>query len=300
MNRLIHAVCLLTSTCLLAREVLTSILLTQGLDPGFLFLLLAPPKLFHATGSLPKTYLSQSAWHITLLAIVGVGAGAVMTAVIMKYVFPYGWSWPQSFMFGAIVAATDPVAAVSLLKQVCICYITANSICRTFRRFVWSAVSAVVCTSDQQIAQSLRSNDEGCHCSNACVYENGMSRIHVDNLNSWKLASKLQYLLSVLEHAYSWGKDKTTLGLLTASYFGSLEFAQSRLIRARVTFQALSHIQVHASEELTTVIDGEPLVDDGIAAVLYAIFLVRLLHHVVTHCLCCYAIVHACRHVMYK
>ncbi|DBB05082.1 TPA: hypothetical protein ACH3X3_010346 [Trebouxia sp. C0006] len=147
MNRLIHAVCLLTSTCLLAREVLTSILLTQGLDPGFLFLLLAPPKLFHATGSLPKTYLSQSAWHITLLAIVGVGAGAVMTAVIMKYVFPYGWSWPQSFMFGAIVAATDPVAAVSLLKQ------------------------------------------------------------------------------------------------------------------------------VHASEELTTVIDGEPLVDDGIAAVLYAIFL---------------------------
>ncbi|KAL0050974.1 hypothetical protein WJX82_011388 [Trebouxia sp. C0006] len=121
--------------------------LWQGLDPGFLFLLLAPPKLFHATGSLPKTYLSQSAWHITLLAIVGVGAGAVMTAVIMKYVFPYGWSWPQSFMFGAIVAATDPVAAVSLLKQ------------------------------------------------------------------------------------------------------------------------------VHASEELTTVIDGEPLVDDGIAAVLYAIFL---------------------------
>jgi len=59
-----------------------------------------------------------------------------------------------------------------------------------------------------------------------------------------------------------------------------------------VTIQALSHIQVHASEELTTVIDGEALVDDGIAAVLYAIFLVRLLHHVPTlfvllrHCPC--------------
>lgn len=32
---------------------------------------------------------------------------------------------------------------------------------------------------------------------------------------------------------------------------------------------------MHASDELTTVIDGEALVDDGIAAVLYAVFLVR-------------------------
>ena len=112
---------------MLAREVLTSIISIQGLDPGFLFLLLAPPVLFHAAASLPKAHLSQSAWHITLLGIVGVGTGAVMTAVIMKYVFPYGWTWPQSFLFGAIVAATDPVAAVSLLKQVGTCCITVNS-----------------------------------------------------------------------------------------------------------------------------------------------------------------------------
>jgi len=41
-----------------------------------------------------------------------------MTAVIMRYLFPYNWTWPQSFLFGAIVAATDPVAAVALLKEV--------------------------------------------------------------------------------------------------------------------------------------------------------------------------------------
>lgn len=35
-------------------------------------------------------------------------------------------------------------------------------------------------------------------------------------------------------------------------------------------------VQVHASEELKTVIDGEALVDDGIAAVLYAMFLVSI------------------------
>ncbi len=85
-NRLIHAVCLLTSTCLLAKYVVTSTLLIQGLDPGFLFLLLALPVLFHAAGSLPQAHLSHSACYITLLGAVGVGTGAVMTAVIMKHV----------------------------------------------------------------------------------------------------------------------------------------------------------------------------------------------------------------------
>ncbi|KAA6418166.1 MAG: Na+ H+ antiporter [Trebouxia sp. A1-2] len=55
--------------------------LLLGLDPGFLFLLLAPPVLFHAAGSLPKARLSHSACHIILLGIVGVGTGAAMTAV---------------------------------------------------------------------------------------------------------------------------------------------------------------------------------------------------------------------------
>ena len=60
----------------------------------------------------------HSAWHIVMLGIVGVGTGTVMTAVVMRYILPYDWTWLQSFLFGAIVAATDPVAAVSLLKQV--------------------------------------------------------------------------------------------------------------------------------------------------------------------------------------
>ena len=103
----------------------------QGHDPGFLFLLLTPPVLLHAADSCPQAHLSHSACHITLLGAIEVGSGAVMTGVIMKYVLPYGWSWPQSFLFGAIVAATDPVAAVALLKQICTCNINANIICIT-------------------------------------------------------------------------------------------------------------------------------------------------------------------------
>lgn len=53
-----------------------------------------------------------------MLGVVGVGTGTAMTAVVMRYILPYDWTWAQCFLFGAVVAATDPVAAVSLLRQV--------------------------------------------------------------------------------------------------------------------------------------------------------------------------------------
>jgi len=34
-----------------------------------------------------------------------------------RYVFPYGWNITMSFAFGAMLAATDPVAVVALLKD---------------------------------------------------------------------------------------------------------------------------------------------------------------------------------------
>merc|ERR550537_1782306 len=39
-----------------------------------------------------------------------------MTAVVGKYILPYEWDWPIAMVFGAILAATDPVAVVALFK----------------------------------------------------------------------------------------------------------------------------------------------------------------------------------------
>ena len=44
--------------------------------------------------------------------------GTAMTGAVAKYVFPYEWCWPKALMFGAMMSATDPVAVVSLLKEV--------------------------------------------------------------------------------------------------------------------------------------------------------------------------------------
>lgn len=38
--------------------------------------------------------------------------------MLVKYTFPYNWSWVECLLFGAIFGATDPVAVVAVLKEV--------------------------------------------------------------------------------------------------------------------------------------------------------------------------------------
>ena len=55
--------------------------------------------------------------HCSCGAGPGVLVGTVLTAVAVKYTFPYGWSWLLSLLFGAMFSATDPVAVVAVLKE---------------------------------------------------------------------------------------------------------------------------------------------------------------------------------------
>lgn len=56
--------------------------------------------------------------QVLLLAGPGVIVGAALTAVFVKYAFPYHWSWLESLLFGAMLSATDPVAVIALLQEV--------------------------------------------------------------------------------------------------------------------------------------------------------------------------------------
>lgn len=50
----------------------------------------------------------------------GVLLGTTAIAVLTKYTFPYNWTWTEALLFGAMMAATDPVATVAVLGEVCI------------------------------------------------------------------------------------------------------------------------------------------------------------------------------------
>lgn len=51
------------------------------------------------------------------LPTAGLLISTALTALVAKFVFPYGWSWPASLVLGATLSATDPVAVVALLKE---------------------------------------------------------------------------------------------------------------------------------------------------------------------------------------
>lgn len=56
--------------------------------------------------------------QVLLLAGPGVVIGTTLTAVFVKYAFPYNWTWIESLLFGAMLSATDPVAVIALLQEV--------------------------------------------------------------------------------------------------------------------------------------------------------------------------------------
>lgn len=95
----------------------TSVLMWVSIDPHLLFFVFLPPLLFAEAMSLNVQLAKKCFSQALILACPGVLFGAFMTAVIGKYVLPYGWDWPIAMVFGAILAATDPVAVVALFKS---------------------------------------------------------------------------------------------------------------------------------------------------------------------------------------
>lgn len=55
--------------------------------------------------------------QILFLALPGVILGAGLTAVFVKMILRFDWSWSLAMVFGSMVAATDPVAVVALLEE---------------------------------------------------------------------------------------------------------------------------------------------------------------------------------------
>jgi Na+/H+ antiporter len=85
------------------------------LNPEVVFLLFLPPLLYDAAFNISPEEFKTNFNTIGTLAIglVFITAGAI--AVAAHYLIP-GMSWPLSFVLGAILSATDAVAAMSITK----------------------------------------------------------------------------------------------------------------------------------------------------------------------------------------
>lgn len=95
----------------------SSILAVSSIDPHLILWLFLPPLIFESAFALEVHLFRRIFSQIALLAVPGLIVATTLTAILVKYVFPWDWSWPLCFMFGALICATDPVAVVALLKE---------------------------------------------------------------------------------------------------------------------------------------------------------------------------------------
>lgn len=91
-------------------------------DPHTLLYLFLPILIFDAAYEMDFHIFRKNLLNAIILAIPGVVVGMVLSAALMmllRMFFPgyEGWTWTISMMFGALISATDPVAVVSLLRE---------------------------------------------------------------------------------------------------------------------------------------------------------------------------------------
>ena len=97
----------------------TAIRIFEDLDPHLLLFTFIPPLLFVAGLEINPHVLKRQFWSSFWLAVPGVIISICLTALCVQGIcgLQYGWGWTTSFMFSAIVSATDPVAVVALLHE---------------------------------------------------------------------------------------------------------------------------------------------------------------------------------------
>ncbi len=89
--------------------------LHASLTPDLILLVFLPVLLFEGAYNVPARRLWQNALPVSLLAVPGVALGTLVTGVIVHLAL--GLSWGVALLFGALISSTDPIAVVTLFRE---------------------------------------------------------------------------------------------------------------------------------------------------------------------------------------
>lgn len=93
-----------------------------NIDPHIILFVFLPTLLFEAAFALDIHTFKKSVGNGFLLAVPGIIIALILTGATVMGLKGIGlglehWTWPVALMFGVIISATDPVAVVSILKE---------------------------------------------------------------------------------------------------------------------------------------------------------------------------------------
>lgn len=86
-----------------------------ALTPELIFTFLLPPLVFEAALHLGWAQFRREAPLVLSIAFVGTLLSALVVSAGMHWLV--GWGWQASSLFGALIAATDPVSVIALMKE---------------------------------------------------------------------------------------------------------------------------------------------------------------------------------------
>jgi NhaP-type Na+/H+ or K+/H+ antiporter len=93
-----------------------SVEMWENMDPHVLFHTFLPALIFADAMKMNGKLISKVFTQVLILACPGVLIGTFATAYFVQNAFPYEWPFKLCVLFGAITAATDPVAVVALFN----------------------------------------------------------------------------------------------------------------------------------------------------------------------------------------
>ena len=88
----------------------------EKISPVVLFAVFMPALITPSGLTLDFHEVKHTVVYWFSLAIFGTMINATLITMVARYVFPYSWSWSQSWLLGAILAATDPVSVISIME----------------------------------------------------------------------------------------------------------------------------------------------------------------------------------------
>src|SRR3954469_23555915 len=86
-----------------------------ALTPELIFTILLPPLVFEAALHLRWDQFRREAPLVLTLAFGGTLLSALVVAAGMHWLAH--WSWQAALLFGALIAATDPVSVIAMMKE---------------------------------------------------------------------------------------------------------------------------------------------------------------------------------------
>jgi len=94
-----------------------SLMMWTWMDPRLILFIFLPALIFEGAMDTDYFIFQQQFYGGIMLAGPGMLLQILLIAVWAMYIFPYGWGFTESLLFGSILSATDPVAVIGLMKE---------------------------------------------------------------------------------------------------------------------------------------------------------------------------------------